>query len=54
MGQMRRLLRQSFDHDFSQQLDAEKKAFDACIATHDFNEGLQAFFAKRAAQYRGC
>ena len=53
MGHIRRLMRRSFESDFAQQLEAEKKAFEACTATHDFKEGVQAFFEKRPAQYQG-
>lgn len=53
MGQMRRLLRQSFETDYESQLNAEKKAFQACVQSADFKEGVAAFFEKRPAQYKG-
>jgi 2-(1,2-epoxy-1,2-dihydrophenyl)acetyl-CoA isomerase len=53
MGQIRRLMRQSFDAGFAQQLEAEKAAFLACTATGDFREAIQAFFDKRPARYMG-
>jgi len=53
MGQMRRLMRQSFDSSLVQQLEAEKAAFLACTATGDFREAIQAFFDKRPARYMG-
>lgn len=50
---MKRLMRQSFSHDFETQLDAERDAFMASTQTEDFQEALSAFFAKRPAAFQG-
>lgn len=52
-GHMKRLLRGSSLRDFPGQLEAERAAFGACVATQDFNEALAAFFEKRPARYEG-
>lgn len=52
-GQMKRLLRETFARDLAGQLDAERRAFESCVATDDFGEALAAFFDKRPARYRG-
>jgi 2-(1,2-epoxy-1,2-dihydrophenyl)acetyl-CoA isomerase len=52
-GHMRRLLRSSFDHDLTTQLQAEAQSFAACGGTADLREGLEAFFDKRPAQFHG-
>ncbi|MBN9368447.1 MAG: enoyl-CoA hydratase/isomerase family protein [Comamonadaceae bacterium] len=52
-GQMRRLLRTSFDRDLPAQLAAEAQAFDTCAHTQDMREGIEAFFAKRKPQFIG-
>ena len=52
-GHMRRLMRSSFDRDLAPQLQAEAQSFDACARTEDLREGLEAFFAKRAPQFKG-
>jgi 2-(1,2-epoxy-1,2-dihydrophenyl)acetyl-CoA isomerase len=52
-GRMKRLLRQSFEHDLPTQLEAEREAFCASAATRDFGEGLEAFFARRSPQFEG-
>ncbi len=52
-GQMRRLLRSSFDRDFGAQLAAEAQAFDSCAHSADMREGLQAFIDKRKPQFNG-
>lgn len=52
-GQMRRLLRSSWERDLPAQLAAEAQAFDACAHTADMREGLQAFFDKRKPQFQG-
>lgn len=52
-GKVKRLLRSSLDHDLATQLDAEREAFVASSRTHDFEEGLDAFFAKRAPRFEG-
>ncbi len=52
-GQMRRLLRTSFDRDLPAQLAAEAQAFDTCAHTQDLREGIEAFFAKRKPQFIG-
>jgi len=52
-GRVKRLMRQSVDRDFAGQLDAEAEAFAAGTRTADFEEGLEAFFAKRPALFHG-
>ncbi|WP_026437307.1 enoyl-CoA hydratase/isomerase family protein [Acidovorax sp. JHL-9] len=52
-GQMRRLLRTSFDRDLGAQLAAEAQSFDTCAHTADMREGLQAFFDKRKPRFQG-
>ena len=52
-GKIKRLLRDSSTQEYPAQLKAELEAFAACAATADFAEGLAAFFAKRAAVFRG-
>ena len=52
-GQMRRLLRSSFERDFGAQLAAEAQAFDSCAHSADMREGLQAFIDKRKPQFNG-
>jgi 2-(1,2-epoxy-1,2-dihydrophenyl)acetyl-CoA isomerase len=52
-GRMKRLLRASFERDLAGQLDAEREAFVAGTRTHDFAEGLAAFFARRPAVFEG-
>lgn len=52
-GKVKRLLRSSLDNDLATQLDAERDAFLASSRTRDFEEGLNAFFAKRAPHYAG-
>ncbi len=52
-GHMKRLLRQSFEHDLPTQLDAEREAFKACTGTADFVEGVEAFRARRRPVFSG-
>jgi 2-(1,2-epoxy-1,2-dihydrophenyl)acetyl-CoA isomerase len=52
-GRLKRLLRQSFDHDLPRQLQAEAEQFRASTRTHDFAEGVSAFLGKRAASFEG-
>ena len=52
-GRMKRLMRQSFEHDLLSQLDAERENFKDSTHTADFQEALQAFFAKRPAVFIG-
>ena len=52
-GRMRRLMRGSFDHTLQQQLAAEAKEFIASGSTQDFRQGLEAFFTKTPADFRG-
>lgn len=53
LGQMRRLMRRSFESTYAAQLDAERDAFAACAASGDFAEGIAAFFEKRPARFQG-
>jgi 2-(1,2-epoxy-1,2-dihydrophenyl)acetyl-CoA isomerase len=47
IGNLKRLLRTSFDRDLRGQLDAERSAFLACAGSADFADGVAAFLAKR-------
>ena len=52
-GKIKRLLRSSLENDLPSQMTAEREAFRACARTGDFSEGVDAFFAKRAARFVG-
>ncbi|MGP8473908.1 enoyl-CoA hydratase/isomerase family protein [Burkholderia sp. PR2] len=52
-GRMKRLMRDSFDHDFATHLDAERDGFKASAETEDFQEAISAFFGKRPAVFAG-
>lgn len=52
-GRMKRLMRQSFESAFSQQLDAERDAFVESAGTRDFSEAMAAFFEKRRPTFVG-
>lgn len=53
LGQLRRLLRGSMERNLPAQLAAEEAAFQACAATADFREGVDAFFARRKPAFQG-
>ncbi len=53
LGQLRRLLRGSVKRDLPAQLAVEEAAFQACAATADFREGVDAFFARRKPAFQG-
>jgi 2-(1,2-epoxy-1,2-dihydrophenyl)acetyl-CoA isomerase len=53
LGQVKRLMRQSFDNDFPTQLSLERDGFKACAETQDFREGVAAFLDKRRASFQG-
>jgi 2-(1,2-epoxy-1,2-dihydrophenyl)acetyl-CoA isomerase len=48
---VKRLLRESFEHTLAEQLRAEAESFGRCAATTDFAEGIQAFFEKRPPKF---
>ena len=52
-GRMRRLMRGSFNHTLEEQLAAEAREFIASGSTEDFRKGLDAFFTKTPADFRG-
>jgi len=52
-GQIKRLVRSSFECDIQTQMAAERKAYGMCTGTRDFAEGLNAFFEKRTPQFLG-
>ena len=47
----KRLVRDSFAHSLSEQLQAEAISFGQCTATADFAEGIAAFVEKRTARF---
>lgn len=53
LGNLRRLMRGSFDRELGAQLDAESTAFRRCAATDDFKTGIDAFFARKPATFTG-
>ncbi len=52
-GRIKALLRQSFELSIEEQMAAEQTSFRACASTQDFAEGLNAFFEKRPAAFKG-
>ncbi|MEW6255628.1 MAG: enoyl-CoA hydratase-related protein [Pseudomonadota bacterium] len=52
-GQVKALLRGSFERNLPAQLQAEQEGFLSCVATEDFKEGTAAFVEKRAARFAG-
>ena len=52
-GVMKRLMRESMERSLPEQLAAEQQAFARCAATADFREGIEAFYARRPAQFNG-
>jgi 2-(1,2-epoxy-1,2-dihydrophenyl)acetyl-CoA isomerase len=53
IGRTKALLRASLGRDLDAQLDAERDAFLANVATADFAEGVAAFLGRRAPAFRG-
>ena len=52
-GELRRLLRSSFDRDLGAGLDAELTAMRRCGGTVDAREGIAAFIAHRLPEFEG-
>lgn len=52
-AQIKRLIDQSFDHNFVEQLAAEEAAFAHTASTKDFAEGIIAFLEKRPPNFQG-
>ena len=53
LGQLRRLMRGSFDRALPEQLDAESAAFQVCAASDDFRTGVDVFFARAKPAFTG-
>jgi len=51
LSSVRRLVRDSAARTLSEQLELEAVSFGRCTATRDFEEGITAFLAKRAARF---
>lgn len=53
LGMIRRLSWSSLDNSWDEQLHAERQAQKIAGRTEDFREGVQAFFQKRPANFKG-
>ena len=53
LGEIKQLLRASQQTTLAEQLDAEAQAFLRCAASQDFSAALDAFAARRPAQFSG-
>lgn len=50
LGQIKRLMRSSFEHSLTEQLQREHDAFVDCARQPAFTQAVEGFFAKRAAK----
>ena len=53
LGQIRKLIWESQDNSWSEQLQAERKAQKIAGKSDDFIEGVSAFLQKRVAAFKG-
>lgn len=53
LGMIRRLAWSSLENSWDEQLNAERQAQKIAGRTEDFREGVQAFFQKRPANFKG-
>ncbi|HYD72759.1 MAG TPA: enoyl-CoA hydratase/isomerase [Candidatus Binatia bacterium] len=53
LGMIRRLAWTSLDNSWGEQIQAERQAQRTAGRTEDFREGVQAFFQKRPANFKG-
>jgi 2-(1,2-epoxy-1,2-dihydrophenyl)acetyl-CoA isomerase len=53
LGMIRRLAWVSLDNSWREQIQAEREAQKQAGRTEDFREGVQAFFQKRKAEFKG-
>lgn len=53
IGDIKRLIRTSFDHDLPSQLDRERDAFVANARTHDFTNAVASFLKKLKPRFEG-
>jgi len=53
LGNIKRLIRGSFDNSYGDQLDLEGDSFAECAGTADFAGALDAFFGKRKPEFQG-
>lgn len=53
LGMIRRLAWSSLDNSWDEQLSAERQSQKIAGRTEDFREGVQAFFQKRPAEFKG-
>lgn len=52
-GNIKRLIRGSYEHTYSEQLDREKESFAQCAGTDDFAGAVDAFFSKTKHEFQG-
>ncbi|WP_419709623.1 enoyl-CoA hydratase/isomerase family protein [Pseudomonas sp. NFX224] len=53
LAQTKKLIRDASHRSLPEQLSAELDSFCACAQTHDFDEGIDAFFNKRSPAFTG-